>query len=54
MPAMVQMRAWKSIYQMAKRHFKSPKLQQVFSFHPLLIGGNPLKVTKVYSLILSL
>jgi len=50
-PAMVEMRAWQSIFQMAKRHFRSHKLQQVFSFHPLLIGGNPLTVTCVYSLI---
>lgn len=50
-PAMIDMRAWQSIFQMAKRHFQSHKLQQVFSFHPLLIGGNPLTVTCVYSLI---
>lgn len=50
-PAMVEMKAWQSIFQMAKRHFRSHKLQQVFSFHPLLIGGNPLTVTCVYSLI---
>lgn len=50
-PAMIDMRAWQSIFQMARRHFRSHKLQQVFSFHPLLIGGNPLTVTCVYSLI---
>jgi len=50
-PAMVEMRAWQSIFGMARRHFRSHKLQQVFSFHPLLIGGNPLTVTCVYSLI---
>ena len=50
-PSMVRMRAWQSIYAMASRHFSSEKLRQVFSFHPLLIGGNPLSVTCVYSLI---
>ena len=50
-PSMIDMRAWQSIFQMARRHFRSHKLQQVFSFHPLLIGGNPLTVTCVYSLI---
>jgi len=54
LPAMVRMRAWRSIYSMASRHFKSEKLRQVFSFHPLLIGGNPMTVTGVYSLIPSL
>jgi phytoene desaturase len=51
---MVRMRAWESIYAMACRHFSSEKLRQVFSFHPLLIGGNPLTVTCVYSLIAAL
>jgi phytoene desaturase len=50
-PSMVRMRAWQSIHAMASRHFSSDKLRQVFSFHPLLIGGNPLSVTCVYSLI---
>ncbi|MEY4863452.1 MAG: hypothetical protein RLZ51_1547, partial [Pseudomonadota bacterium] len=31
-----------------------PKLRVVFSFHPLLIGGNPFSVTCAYSLIASL
>jgi phytoene desaturase len=53
-PSMVRMRAWRSIYRLASRHFKSEKLRQVFSFHPLLIGGNPMSVTSVYSLIPSL
>lgn len=53
-PSMVRMRAWESIYAMACRHFSSDKLRQVFSFHPLLIGGNPLTVTCVYSLIAAL
>nr|UOZ96808.1 Phytoene desaturase (neurosporene-forming) [Cupriavidus sp.] len=53
-PAMIRMQAWKTIHSMAVRHFKSEKLQQVFSFHPLLIGGNPFAVTQVYSLITAL
>ncbi|MGA0101982.1 MAG: phytoene desaturase family protein, partial [Burkholderiaceae bacterium] len=54
MPSMVRMQAWKTIYSMARRHFKNDKLRQVFSFHPLLIGGNPFSVTQVYSLITAL
>lgn len=54
LPAMVRMRAWRSIYGMASRHMRSERLRQVFSFHPLLIGGNPMSVTCVYSLIPSL
>ena len=53
-PSMVRMRAWDSIYQLAARHLTDPKLRIVFSFHPLLIGGNPFSVTSAYSLIASL
>jgi phytoene desaturase len=50
-PNMLKMKGWNSIYRMACQHFKNPKLRVVFSFHPLLIGGNPLAVTCIYSLI---
>lgn len=51
MPSMLRMRAWESIHQLVARHIRHPKLRMVFSFHPLLIGGNPFSVTCVYSLI---
>ncbi|WVN41474.1 phytoene desaturase [beta proteobacterium MWH-UniP1] len=54
MPSMFRMQAWKSIYSMAAQYMRNPKLRMVFSFHPLLIGGNPFSVTCVYSLINSL
>ncbi len=50
-PNMMRMRAWRSIYALVAKHIKNPKLRMVFSFHPLLIGGNPFSVTSVYSLI---
>ena len=50
-PKMLQMRGWRSIHQMVCSHFKNEKLRTVMSFHPLLIGGNPLSVTCIYSLI---
>jgi len=53
-PNMVRMRAWRSIYAMVCEHLSDPKLRVVMSFHPLLIGGNPLSVTSAYSLIASL
>jgi len=51
LPNMVRMRAWQTIWQLVCKHLKDPWLRVVFSFHPLLIGGNPLKVTSAYSLI---
>jgi phytoene desaturase len=50
-PALVRMRSWRSIRAMVASHFRDPKLRTVFSFHPLLIGGNPSSVTCTYSLI---
>ncbi len=51
MPSMVRMKAWQSLYSMVAGYLRDPKLRVVFSFHPLLIGGNPFSVTRVYSLI---
>ena len=53
-PSMVKMRAWRTLHSVVAQHLKHPKLRQVFSFHPLLIGGNPFAVTCVYTLITSL
>lgn len=54
LPSMFRMQAWRSIYSLVAKHIRNPKLRMVFSFHPLLIGGNPFSVTCVYSLINSL
>ena len=51
LPNMLRMRAWQTLYAMVAKHIRDPKLRIVFSFHPLLIGGNPFSVTRVYSLI---
>ena len=53
-PAMVKMRAWRSLHSVVAQHLQDPKLRQVMSFHPLLIGGNPFAVTCVYTLITAL
>ena len=50
-PSMTRMEAWKSIHSMVSRFIRNPKLRIVFSFHPLLIGGNPFSVTSAYALI---
>ncbi len=51
LPSMVRMQAWQTLYSMVAQYIRDPKLRIVFSFHPLLIGGNPFSVTRVYSLI---
>jgi len=42
-PSMLRMQAWRSIYSLVAKHIRDPKLRMVFSFHPLLIGGNPIR-----------
>ncbi|MEL6666162.1 MAG: phytoene desaturase family protein [Pseudomonadota bacterium] len=40
-----------SMYQVVSKFIKNEKLRIVFSFHPLLIGGNPMSASGVYGLI---
>src|SRR2546423_1554886 len=50
-PDMVRLGAWRSVWGMAKKYIKNEKLRRVFSFQPLLVGGNPFNTTSIYSLI---
>jgi len=51
LPDLVRLRSDRSVYQMAARHVRDPRLRIALSFHPLLVGGNPFTTTSVYSLI---
>jgi phytoene desaturase len=53
-PAMLRMRAWRTMHGLVASCFKHPKLRMAMSLQTLLIGGNPFAVTSVYSLINSL
>ena len=50
-PDMLRLRSHRSVYSMVAIYVKHPRLREVLSFHPLLIGGNPFSVTSIYSLI---
>ena len=50
-PEMIKLRSDRSVYQFASRYFKDERLREAFSFHPLLIGGNPFTATSIYSMI---
>jgi phytoene desaturase len=54
LPAMLSMRAWRTLHSRVAKHFSDERLRTVMSFHPLLIGGNPFAVTCVYALITAL
>ena len=50
-PDLVRLQGYRSVYGLVSRYLKDPKLRVVFSFHPLLVGGNPFQATAVYALI---
>ena len=50
-PQMMRLESYRTVYGLVAKHVKHPKLRQVLSFHPLLVGGNPFSTTSIYSLI---
>lgn len=53
-PDLVRLQSYRTVYSLASRYVKDPMLRRVFSFHPLLVGGNPFETTSIYALILHL
>jgi phytoene desaturase len=51
LPAMMRLRADRSVYQVTARYFKDERVRRAFSIQPLLVGGNPFDTTSIYSLI---
>ena len=50
-PDMVLLQSHLTVYRLVAKFIKHPKLRQVLSFHPLLVGGNPFATTSIYTLI---
>ena len=50
-PDLIRLRAEQSVYKRVSSFIKDPSLRQVFSFEPLLIGGNPLRSSSIYAMI---
>ena len=51
LPDLLKLDAVRSLFSFTSKYFKSEKLRQVFSFETLLIGGSPLSVPAIYSMI---
>lgn len=51
LPELVRLRSDRSVARFVGRYIKDDRLRQVFSFHPLLVGGNPFQTTSIYTLI---
>lgn len=50
-PDLVRLQSYKSVYSYVSQFVKDDFLRQVFTFHPLLVGGNPFDTTSIYALI---
>ncbi|MEM7127490.1 MAG: phytoene desaturase [Chloroflexota bacterium] len=50
-PDLVRLQSYLSVYQYVSKFVKDEFLRRCFSFHPLLIGGNPLDAASLYVLI---
>ena len=50
-PDMVRLGAQRSMYSFVASHIKNERLRQVFTFQPLLVGGNPFRTSCIYALI---
>ena len=50
-PDLIRLQSYKTVYQFAATYIRDPMLRRVFSFHPLLVGGNPFQTTSIYALI---
>jgi len=51
LPDLIGLRADRSVYSLVSRYFRDPRLRTLFSFHPLFIGGNPLRASSVYAIV---
>jgi phytoene desaturase len=50
-PDLIRLQGYRTVLAKVSDYFRSEKLRVAFSFHPLLIGGNPLTTTAYYCLI---
>jgi phytoene desaturase len=51
LPAMLRLESWRSVYSMVARYIRDERLRRVFTFEPLLVGGNPFTASSIYLLI---
>ena len=50
-PQLTRLEAWRSVYSIVARFIQNEELRQAFSFHSLLVGGNPFATSSIYALI---
>lgn len=51
LPTFAALRADRSVHAHVARRVRDPRLRMALSFHPLFIGGDPFRVTSIYTLV---
>lgn len=50
-PQLIRLKSHKNIYSTISNYIQDSHLREAFSFHSLLVGGNPFETSSIYSLI---
>lgn len=50
-PQLAKLEAFRSVYSIISKYIQDEHLRQAFSFHSLLVGGNPFSTSSIYTLI---
>lgn len=50
-PDLVKLQSYKTVYKYVSQFIEDEFLRRCFSFHPLLVGGNPFDTTSIYAMI---
>ncbi|MEX2602071.1 MAG: phytoene desaturase [Balneolaceae bacterium] len=50
-PDLIKLQSYKSVYNYVSGFIENEFLRRCFSFHPLLVGGNPFDTTSIYAMI---
>jgi phytoene desaturase len=50
-PQLLKLKAYRSVYSRVSQFIRDPQLREAFSFHSLLVGGNPFETSSIYTLI---
>ncbi len=50
-PELIRLKGYRSVYEMVSRYISDDHLRRAFTFHSLLVGGNPFSASAIYTLI---
>jgi phytoene desaturase len=51
LPVMMRLKSYRTVHGLVSHYIRDDRLRQLFTFEPLLVGGNPFSTTSIYLLI---